>query len=269
MIVKNRISQLYSGLYALIVFAVCLTACTPVRQVITAKDSAPIHQVHPDAIADAIPRQDAITRAGNKNPYTVLGETYYLLASSHDYRQEGIASWYGTKFQGRPTANGEAYNLYAMTAAHRTLKIPTYVRVTNLENNRSTIVRVNDRGPFHSDRIIDLSYAAALKLGYAEKGTARVLVESIAPAVVEPPRLAPIASDRFYLQVGAFRDVERANSLQTELSRSMNQLVTVKASEPTGFYRVQLGPLSTMDQVEELSAKLLELNIEQPRLIIE
>jgi rare lipoprotein A len=116
------------------------------------------------------------------NPYTVLGKTYFPLNESSSYRVTGTASWYGTKFHGQATANGETYDLYGMTAAHKTLPLPSYVRVTNLDNGKSVIVRVNDRGPFYSDRVIDLSFAAAKKLGYAEVGTARVRVEGIDPA---------------------------------------------------------------------------------------
>jgi rare lipoprotein A len=115
------------------------------------------------------------------NPYTVLGKTYYPMQDSRNYRAEGTASWYGTKFHGQNTANGELYDLYGMSAAHKTLPLPAYVRVTNLANGRSVVLRVNDRGPFYSDRIIDLSYAAAKKLGYAEIGTAHVRVEGIDP----------------------------------------------------------------------------------------
>ena len=115
------------------------------------------------------------------SPYVVLGKKYYPIQSAHKYRQTGTASWYGTKFHGLQTANGETYDLYGMTAAHKTLPLPSYVKVTNLENGRSVTLRVNDRGPFYSDRIIDLSFAAAQKLGYAEKGVARVSVEGIDP----------------------------------------------------------------------------------------
>lgn len=147
----------------------------------TRRDGAPARRLDPDKIADAVPRKDPITRAGNKNPYTVLGKTYHILPSSKGYTARGVASWYGTKFHGQSTANGERYDLYEMTAAHCTLPIPTYVLVTNLENGRQCIVRVNDRGPFVSDRLIDLSYAAATKLGYVDKGTARVEVRAIDP----------------------------------------------------------------------------------------
>ena len=143
------------------------------------KDGAPWWDVDVSRIPDATPTLH--TGPYKANPYTVLGKNYFPIQQSKDYVASGTASWYGTKFHGQNTANGEVYDLYGMSAAHKTLPLPSYVRVTNLDNNRSVILRVNDRGPFYSDRIIDLSYAAAKKLGYAETGTARVKVEGIDP----------------------------------------------------------------------------------------
>ena len=143
------------------------------------KDGAPWWDVDVSRIPDATPTLH--TGPYKANPYTVLGKTYFPLQESKTYVASGTASWYGTKFHGQNTANGEVYDLYGMSAAHKTLPLPSYVRVTNLDNNKTVILRVNDRGPFYSDRIIDLSYAAAKKLGYAETGTARVKVEGIDP----------------------------------------------------------------------------------------
>ena len=143
------------------------------------KDGAPWWDVDVSRIPDATPTLH--TGAYKANPYTVLGKTYFPQQESKSYVASGTASWYGTKFHGQNTANGEVYDLYGMSAAHKTLPLPSYVRVTNLDNHKSVILRVNDRGPFYSDRIIDLSYAAAKKLGYAESGTARVKVEGIDP----------------------------------------------------------------------------------------
>lgn len=143
------------------------------------KDGAPWWDVDVSRIPDAIPMPHyGPVKAA---PYTVFGKQYYPIQDARRYQAVGPASWYGTKFHGQATANGETYDLYGMTAAHKTLPLPSYVRVTNLENGKSVILRVNDRGPFYSDRIIDLSFAAAKKLGYAEKGTARVKVEGIDP----------------------------------------------------------------------------------------
>lgn len=144
------------------------------------QDGAPWWDVDVSKIPDAVPTPH--NGAFKRNPYTVMGKTYYPLSTAHDYRSVGTASWYGTKFHGQATANGETYDLYGMTAAHKTLPLPSYVRVINLDSGKSVIVRVNDRGPFYSDRVIDLSFAAAKKLGFAETGTARVKVEGIDPS---------------------------------------------------------------------------------------
>ena len=133
-----------------------------------------------DKLADATPRAEALNRGAN-TPYTALGRKYVPYTSLRPYRERGVATWYGRKFQGKRTASGEPYDMYAMTAAHTILPIPSYVRVTNLANGRSVVVRINDRGPFHSGRIIDLSYAAAYRLGYVATGSANVQVEAILP----------------------------------------------------------------------------------------
>ena len=135
-----------------------------------------------DAVPDAVPVEEPRSRYGNPEEYEVLGQTYRVLDSSEGYVAEGLASWYGEEFHGRRTSSGEPYDMYLMTAAHRTLPIPTYVEVTNLENGRVAVVRVNDRGPFHPDRIIDLSYVAARKLDIVGPGTARVRVRAMEPA---------------------------------------------------------------------------------------
>jgi len=145
------------------------------------QDGKPSWQVDVSKIPDAVPQPH---KGPYKNtPYQVLGKTYYPLSVSaaNSYREVGLASWYGTQFHSQPTANGEIYDLYGMTAAHKTLPLPSYVRVTNLSNGKSVVLRVNDRGPFYDDRIIDLSYGAAMKLGYADNGVARVQVEVIDP----------------------------------------------------------------------------------------
>lgn len=238
------------------------------------KDSAPLYQVDPATIRNAIPREDVITRAGNKNPYTVLGKTYHLLPSSKNYVEEGVASWYGTKFHGRPTANGEPYSLYAMTAAHRTLPIPAYVKVTNLDNQRTAIVRVNDRGPFHNNRIIDLSYAAAVKLGYDKQGTARVRVEAIDTSVSTSEQYVQKSEERYFLQVGAFKNLASANAMKAELSATLNQNVLVRSSADSAsasevFYRVQVGPITQLNEANRVSEQLQALGKGQPRIIVE
>ena len=167
------------------------------------KDGPPKKIQDISQIPDAVPKIEPRARYGNHSPYEVLGKTYRVMKSAVGYKQDGIGSWYGEKFAGRKTSSFEPYDPYAMTAAHKSLPLPSYVRVTNLENNREIIVKVNDRGPFHDDRIIDLSYAAASKLGYMDKGTARVRVEFINPydntaQSIAPPlsTLTPSASSK-------------------------------------------------------------------------
>ena len=143
------------------------------------QDRGPTQHKDMSQVADAVPRVEAHSRGGNKSTYEVWGKQYHVMPSSIGFTQQGLASWYGEKFHGHLTSNGEVYDMYAMTAAHKNLPLPTFARVTNLENGKAVIVRVNDRGPFHGDRIIDLSYAAASKLGYRKKGVAKVLVEAI------------------------------------------------------------------------------------------
>ncbi|MCB1863752.1 MAG: septal ring lytic transglycosylase RlpA family protein, partial [Gammaproteobacteria bacterium] len=141
----------------------------------------------PDSIADAIPRADPKSRYGNPREYVVLGKRYRTLDSHEGYVARGMASWYGTKFHGRRTSSGEPYDMYAMTAAHKSLPLPCYVLVTNLDNGRRAVVRVNDRGPFHEGRIIDLSFLAAAKLDMLGRGTARVEVRALDPGQpIEP-----------------------------------------------------------------------------------
>lgn len=146
-----------------------------------AGDRPPDEDRDVSTIPDAVPRVEPRSRYGNPKSYEVFGKTYHVMASGQGYKERGTASWYGKKFHGRLTSNREPYDMFAMTAAHKTLPLPTYVRVTNLDNGRSVVVRVNDRGPFHGDRIIDLSYAAAKKLGVAQKGTGRVEVVALDP----------------------------------------------------------------------------------------
>lgn len=156
-----------------------------------------------DAVPDAVPRDEPLHRFANRT-YTVMGNTYTPQTQRRAYVEEGLASWYGRRFHGKKTASGELYDMYAMTAAHPTLPIPSYARVTALDNGRSVVVRINDRGPFHSKRIIDLSYTAAHKLGYIGKGSTRVRVESLDTATSDALDAVPPGGG--HLQVAAFAD---------------------------------------------------------------
>ncbi|MCY1423905.1 RlpA-like protein precursor [compost metagenome] len=227
------------------------------------KDGAPWWDVDVAKIPDAVPTQH--TGAYKANPYTVLGKTYYPMPESKNYVASGTASWYGTKFHGQNTANGEVYDLYGMSAAHKTLPLPSYVRVTNLDNNKSVVLRVNDRGPFYSDRIIDLSYAAAKKLGYAETGTARVKVEGIdpqqwwaqrgqpAPLVLNQPQVAqakPLASSTGTVEQWTPPPQQHAAAVVPVQVASKST-----SASASGVY-LQVGAFANPDAAELLRSKL-------------
>ncbi len=212
----------------------------------------------PSQIKPAIPKNEPKSRYGNPKSYTVYGKRYYVLNSAKGYKKTGGASWYGKKFHGERTSSGETYNMYAMSGAHKTLPLPSYVKVTNLDNRRHTIVRVNDRGPFHEGRIIDLSYSAARELGILAKGVGRVEVEAIDPKTwKKTPALAtskamthatiasPVASSRYYVQVGAFSDSNNAQNLATKLRSLFNKPVLVSKKKVNNKWLnvVKVGPL--------------------------
>lgn len=233
------------------------------------KDSAPAvaRNIDYHAIPDAVPRREPRGKYGNKSPYTVLGKTYEVMADARGYRETGGASWYGEKFQGFRTSSMEPYDMYAMTAAHKTLPIPSYVRVTNHANNRSVVVRVNDRGPFHEGRIIDLSWAAAQKLGYANVGTARVTVEAIDPdsTVVVAASGDNSRSDwrGFCVQVGAW---SQESSAQRQASDTRGLLagdgeVAIDRGGD-GLLRVRAGPYADRPAAERVRDRLREAGID-------
>jgi rare lipoprotein A len=273
-------------------------------------------------IPDASPHREPKSRYGNPESYWVRGRLYHTLASADGYRERGIASWYGPNFHGRLTSNREPYDMFGMTAAHRTLPLPTYVQVTNLRTGKQIVVRVNDRGPFHPNRIIDLSYSAAAKLGILGEGTGLVEVAAIdpdhlppapprapedspAPPVVlqAPSSSAPIPSEapvvaqvppasttmspaaaaprqpaqarpaepHLFVQVGAFGSRSNAERLAAGLSPTVSAAVRIQsvARNPTPIYRVQLGPLSSVDKADALTEELRHLGLAHTQMVIE
>lgn len=233
-------------------------------------DGQPLYELKPHEVAEPIPKAEPIFARGNTSPYQVNGKTYRVMDSAQGYREEGIASWYGRKFHGRRTANGELFNAYSATAAHRSLPIPCYVRVTNLENGSSMIVRVNDRGPFHADRVIDLSYAAAVRLGFEKQGTARVAVELLELGGSEDLRTAaPGAGHYRYIQVGSFSRQASADALRTQLSSQMQAPVAVSEIllGDSYFYRVRVGPVEEYKALLALHRQLQELGYPELRLM--
>lgn len=204
-----------------------------------------------ERVPDAVPRDEPLHRFANRT-YVALGNTYTPQAERRPFRQEGLASWYGRRFHGKRTASGESYDMYGMSAAHPTLPIPSYARVTALDSGRSVVVRINDRGPFHSSRVIDLSYTAAYKLGFVNRGSARVRVEAIDTAAPDAAEAAaaqrPPRGDGIYLQVGAFSSADNAQRLVERLTREpefdAERARVVMAGD---WHRVQVGPYASED----------------------
>ena len=235
-----------------------------------------------DRVPDAVPRPEPPHRYANR-PYTVFGETYTPVVDTQPFRQRGVASWYGRKFQGQKTASGEPYDMFKMTAAHKTLPIPSYVKVTNVANGKSVVVRINDRGPFHSNRIIDLSYAAASRIGLAAKGSGLVEIERVfeppkddvaaappAPAQAPPVPVAaaapqpasgsePTDPPGLWIQLAAFSSAEAAGAYRDKVAREMPWIAEpVQVVKSDGFARVRLGPYRTRDEAEAIAAKVRE-----------
>ncbi len=232
-------------------------------------------RVDPSTIADAKPVAEPRSTSGN-DPYIVFGKTYLPLPDAAGYRERGIASWYGKKFHGKRTSSGEPYDMYAMTAAHKTLPLPSYVRVTNLHNGRTVVLRVNDRGPFLHNRLIDLSYAAALKLDIMKAGTAVVEVEALGVAssnatTVNGAEVAPAAAKSIYLQVGAFTEWENAASLRARLTRANFGAVLIQSElrDDTRFYRVRVGPVGSVDRIDELVQRANEYGLRGIHIVVE
>lgn len=249
------------------VISLLLTGCINPPTQVSEPDSTPA-PVALSELTGATPRPDPILRYGNSSPYEVNGQIYEVMASSLGYREQGVASWYGAKFHGRPTANGEIYDAYAATAAHRTLPLPTYVRVTNLQNQRELVVRVNDRGPFHSDRLIDLSYGAALQLGFAEQGIVPVRIEAIHLAGVEDRRFIATESYR-YLQVGAFESQLRARELADRIAERSVYVAEVSPvdTQVGRLYRVRVGPFGDSAALAIAQGELLQAGFSDTDLI--
>jgi rare lipoprotein A len=256
-----------------------LAGCSTTNTVFEPQDAAPARPIDVSSIPDAIPRPEPRSRYGNPESYVVYGKRYYTLPSSKGYSEQGMASWYGTKFHGKRTSSGEPYDLYGMTAAHKTLPLPTYVKVTNLQNGRSVTVKVNDRGPFHDDRIIDLSYTAAAKLGILGKGTGKVEVSAIDTgtgdtlqlAKATPAAPAATAAQSLYLQVGAFSSAQNAERLRNEILDQ--QVGEVRIVETTGnagtFYKVQVGPFSDISETDRVVRALKPLGINESRSFVQ
>jgi rare lipoprotein A len=220
-----------------------------------------------DAVPDAVPRIEPLARGPN-NPYTIFGQRYVPDASGQPYRAQGPASWYGKKYHGKPTSNGERYDMYGMTAAHPTLPIPSYVRVTRVANGKTVVLRINDRGPFLGGRVIDLSYVAAHKLGVLSPGSAEVIVERIMPqqiangtalAAVPASSATPAAAGSVYLQLGAFSDPARAQAIAARAAAQMPTQSGVSVNVELGagnLHRVRVGPFASAEAATQAAGPL-------------
>ena len=246
-------------------------------------DAGPAAPIDVSAVREPVPREEPRSRYGNRSPYSVLGKSYRVLDSARGFRERGVASWYGVKFNGRATSSGEIYDICRFTAAHKTLPLPSFVRVTNLDNGRSLIVRVNDRGPFHAGRVMDLSYAAAVRLGVDRTGTARVELEAVGPghesvtaaadpvpgAGAPPPRREPAFADgEVTLQLGSFGERDNAKRLAGRLREGGVDAVDIDHVEVEGrdLWRVRVGPLPASD-LPALRERLRALELPEPRVV--
>ena len=255
-----------SHLWALGFSLVILTGCQTVqhphdhKKKTSAKheiqDGAPLGPI-PTFFKAIIPKTEPLSRYGNPATYRVAGRSYAVMNSSKGYKQRGLASWYGTKFHSHRTSSGEHYDMYALTAAHKTLPLPTYVRVKNLDNGRVAIVKVNDRGPFHPGRIIDLSYGAATKLGVFPKGTAHVEIEAI--TANGGPKQSVAASSHYYIQAGAFQTKQSADQLRRQIARFA--VAHVSITHANNKYLVRMGPFSDRKRMENAQALLSKKGI--------
>jgi len=225
------------------------------------------------AVPDAVPRAEPRSARGNPPFYEVFGRRYFVLASAAGFRERGVASWYGPGFHAARTAAGEPYDMYQMTAAHRTLPLPTYVRVTHLGNGRSVVVRVNDRGPFKDDRIIDLSYTAAAKLGMLESGTALVEVEALLPEEQIGARQTSgdAGTNALYVQAGAFGVADNAERLVARLKSDGIEPAFVRRDDAGGrdLFRVRVGPIADVTTYDVIVDRLRVLGITDARLAVD
>ena len=249
------------------------------------KDDGPPDKV-PENLAqvpDAVPRDEPFHKYANR-PYTVFGKSYAPVVNKEPTKERGMASWYGRKFHGQKTASGEPYDMFAMTAAHKTLPIPSYARVTNVKNGLSVVVRINDRGPFHANRIIDLSYAAAVRIGIAAMGSGMVTVERVlgdaesdkAAAAAPPPAtsatvetaLVAAESAGVWLQLGAFSSAESAETFRDHATRELAWMMEpIQVQQRDGLHRVRLGPYRSRDEAAAIAEKVRQSLGVAPSLI--
>ncbi len=256
---------MHRHLFLILLLATTLSGCGLKDSLISdgsdAKDIALIDD------QDAVPRDEPRSKTGN-NPYEVFGKSYFPLRTANGYKERGIASWYGKKFHGRRTSSGETYNMYSMTAAHKTLPLPTYVRVTNLDNKKMVVLKVNDRGPFVDDRIIDLSFAAAVKLDIFQNGTGPVEVVALSTNTDD---IVESKDPKFFLQVGSYRLKGNSKLMKDALENAGFKEVNVNKVVVDGanHYQVIIGPLKSNKTVTSNRERLARLFDVEPLTITE
>jgi rare lipoprotein A len=270
---ESAASRILATALALLALSAC--SLTRHRQPAAAPAPPPVVPAPPagvNAVPDAVPRVEPRSAHGNPPFYDVLGQRYYVLASADGYLERGVASWYGPTFHGGNTSSGEPYDMYAMTAAHKTLPLPSYARVTNLRNGKSVVVRINDRGPFVANRLVDLSYTAAVKLDMVRDGTSLVEVRAVSPAVPdELTRVNAQPPPALYVQAGAFADQQNAQRLLARLQAAglERAFIALPLQSSLPLFRVRLGPVDSVAQFDEFAARLTALGIKDARLAIE
>jgi rare lipoprotein A len=286
---------------AMLVFLVFLSGCSKPKK--SKKDGPPKHiPANLLKTPDAVPKVEPLSRYGNRfkkaNTYVALRKRYKVLPTSRGYRAKGLASWYGTQFHGRKTSSGEKYNMFAMTAAHPTLPLPTYAKVTNLDNGKSVILKINDRGPFHANRLIDVSYVAAAKLGMLGRGTGRVEVVSVdprdhggvmpklrsnpnhlriantpptPPASLSKPKTLAIKKQNIYLQLGTYNYRSKAEAMAKKIEKisKFPSYVTQNGSSKSPLFQVRVGPVKTNEEAINLTQKLARARLPVPVVIKE
>lgn len=226
----------------------------------TQRDRAPSGSI-PTRFKIVKPIYEAFSRYGNLSSYAVNGQHYEVLRTAKGYKAQGVASWYGTKFHRQRTSSGEVYDMYAMTAAHKTLPLPSYVKVKNLSNGRETLLKINDRGPFHADRVIDLSYAAATKLGLLSNGTASVEIEAV------PGNTGRYYTGNYYIQAGAFTSKNSADLLQKKLVKLTRLPILIEQYEQKHI--VKIGPFSDKQSTLQFTKKLTAEGIQGSFIVLQ
>jgi len=274
------------SLFLVVILTIGLSACafvlpidtgnTPASTTATSTSSSSSSSSNSDVTS--IPAKTTRSKLGNPTSYVVFGKRYYVMDKAHGFVQRGLASWYGEKFHGRKTSSGDVYNMHAMTAAHKNLPLPSYVRVVNIKNGRSVVVLVNDRGPFIGDRIIDLSFAAATQLDIVDPGTAEVEISVLSspdalqrPVVRTIPLLAKVPENApLFIQLGSFGVELNAQNLMKELHNLNEPTAKVYklTKAQTTLYRVRLGPLYDIDKANSVVARLKSKGFEESRVVV-